>query len=53
MAKKSGRNTKSKIVSAAWKLFYDQGYDATTVKEIIFQIGHVERLVLSSLLFRR
>ena len=39
MAKKSGRNTKSKIVSAAWKLFYDQGYDATTVEEIIFESG--------------
>ena len=33
MAKKS--NTKSKIVSTAWKLFYEQGYDATTVDEII------------------
>ena len=39
LAKKSGRNTKSKIVSAAWKLFYDQGYDATTVEEIIFESG--------------
>lgn len=37
MAKKS--NTKSKIVSAAWKLFYEQGYDATTVDEIIRESG--------------
>ena len=37
MAKKS--NTKSKIVSAAWKLFYEQGYDATTVDEIIKESG--------------
>ncbi len=28
-------NTKSKIVKAAWKLFYEQGYDDTTVDEII------------------
>ncbi|MBE6761883.1 MAG: TetR/AcrR family transcriptional regulator [Ruminococcaceae bacterium] len=37
MAKKS--NTKSKIVSAAWKLFYEQGYDYTTVDEIIRESG--------------
>ena len=37
MAKKS--NTKSKIVSAAWKLFYEQGYDDTTVDEIIKESG--------------
>ena len=37
MAKKRG--TKSKIVSAAWKLFYEQGYDATTVDEIIRESG--------------
>lgn len=35
MSKKNTRNTKSKIVSAAWKLFYEQGYDATTVEDII------------------
>ena len=34
MSKKS-RNTKGKIVSAAWELFYKQGYDDTTVDEII------------------
>ena len=37
MAKKS--NTKSKIVSAAWRLFYEQGYDFTTVDEIIKESG--------------
>lgn len=37
MAKKS--NTKSKIVSAAWKLFYEQGYESTTVEEIIKESG--------------
>ena len=33
--KKNSRNTKGKIVSAAWKLFYQQGYDDTTVEEIV------------------
>lgn len=35
MAKKNNRNTKSKIIAAAWKLFYEQGYDDTTVEEIV------------------
>ncbi len=35
MAKKNLRNTKGKIVSAAWKLFYEQGYDNTTIEEIV------------------
>lgn len=35
MPKKKGRNTKNRIVSAAWTLFYKQGYDNTTVEEII------------------
>lgn len=35
MAKKNNRNTKGKIVSAAWQLFYDQGYDDTTIDEIV------------------
>lgn len=34
MSKKS-RNTKTKIVSAAWELFYRQGYDDTTVDDIV------------------
>lgn len=33
--KKKRSNTKAKIVSAAWKLFYEQGYDETTVDEIV------------------
>jgi AcrR family transcriptional regulator len=36
MAKKNGRNTKGRIVSAAWKLFYEQGYENTTVEDIVF-----------------
>ena len=39
MAKKTGRNTKGRIVAAAWKLFYQQGYDNTTVEEIIAESG--------------
>ncbi len=35
MARKNPKNTKGKIIAAAWSLFYDQGYDATTVDEII------------------
>lgn len=39
MAKKKTRNTKGKIISAAWKLFYDQGYENTTVDEIVEESG--------------
>ena len=35
MGKKASKQTKSKIVSAAWKLFYEQGYDETTVEDIL------------------
>ncbi|MGN0232786.1 MAG: TetR/AcrR family transcriptional regulator, partial [Muribaculaceae bacterium] len=37
MPKKTGRNTKGRIVAAAWKLFYEQGYDNTTVEDIVFE----------------
>ena len=37
MPKKAGRNTKGRIVAAAWKLFYEQGYDTTTVEDIVFE----------------
>ncbi|MBQ8094269.1 MAG: TetR/AcrR family transcriptional regulator [Clostridia bacterium] len=36
---KKTRNTRSKIVTAAWKLFDEQGYDNTTVEDIIFESG--------------
>lgn len=39
MKKKSSRNTKGKIVSAAWQLFYQQGYDDTTIDEIVEASG--------------
>ena len=37
MPKKNGRNTKGRIISAAWKLFYEQGYENTTVEDIVFE----------------
>ena len=39
MAEKPKRQTKSRIVSAAWRLFYEKGYDDTTVDEIIAEAG--------------
>ena len=39
MAKKNSRNTKGRIISAAWKLFYAQGYEGTTVEDIVFESG--------------
>lgn len=39
MKKKNSRNTKSKIVSAAWQLFYRQGYNDTTIEEIVEASG--------------
>ena len=39
MAKKNQKRTKSRIVSAAWKLFYEQGYEDTTIEEIIDESG--------------
>ena len=35
MYTKKAKSTKKKIVSAAWKLFYEQGYDNTTVDDIV------------------
>ena len=35
MGGKKTKTTKKKIVSAAWRLFYEQGYDNTTVDDIV------------------
>ena len=35
MPRKNARNTRSRIVSAAWELFYENGYDSTTVDDIV------------------
>ncbi len=39
MPRKTQRNTKGKIVSAAWRLFYEQGYENTTVEDILALSG--------------
>ena len=39
MARRTARNTRSKIVSAAWELFYEYGYDNTTVDDIVERSG--------------
>ncbi len=39
MSRKNERNTKGKIINAAWDLFYEQGYEFTTVEEIIEKSG--------------
>ena len=38
MPRKNTRNTKGRIISAAWKLFYEQGYEDTTVEDIVFEL---------------
>lgn len=42
MAKKTNRNTRGRIVNAAWRLFYEQGYENTTVEDII-ELSHTSR----------
>jgi len=37
MPRKNARNTKGRIISAAWKLFYEQGYEDTTIEDIVFE----------------
>ena len=39
MAKRDSRNTRGRIINAAWALFYEQGYEDTTIEEIIDQSG--------------
>lgn len=39
MPKKNSRNTRGRIIEAAWKLFYSYGYDDTTVDDIIKESG--------------
>ena len=39
MPKRSSRNTRSRIVAAAWELFYENGYDDTTVDDIVERSG--------------
>lgn len=39
MKSKTTQTTKKKIVSTAWRLFYEQGYDDTTVDDIVYESG--------------
>ena len=39
MPRKAQPSTRGKIVSAAWKLFYEQGYEHTTVEDILALSG--------------
>ena len=39
MSSRSSRNTRGRIIAAAWELFYERGYDDTTVEEIIERSG--------------
>ncbi len=39
MPRKDSRNTKMKIVNAAWELFYKNGFENTTVEDIVFESG--------------
>lgn len=51
MKKKNIRNTKGRIVSTAWKLFYEQGYEDTTVDDIIYESETSQGFILP--LFQR
>jgi len=37
MSRKNTKNTKGRIISAAWKLFYEQSYEETTVEDIVYE----------------
>ena len=39
MPRKNARNTKGRIIAAAWKLFYEQGYEDTTIEDIVFELS--------------
>ena len=39
MARRSAKLTRSRIVTAAWELFYENGYDETTVDDIVERSG--------------
>ena len=35
MPRKDSRNTRMKIINAAWELFYENGYENTTIEDIV------------------
>ena len=44
MPRKNNRNTRGRIIAAAWKLFYENGYEETTVEDILFESGTSQAL---------
>ena len=48
MPRKDSRNTKMKIVNAAWELFYRNGYENTTVEEIVDNVKKIAILDTSA-----
>lgn len=37
MPRKNSRNTKGRIIATAWKLFYEQGFEETTIEDIVYE----------------
>ena len=37
MPRKNSRNTKGRSIAAAWKLFYEQGFEETTIEDIVYE----------------
>ena len=37
MPRKNSRNTNGRIIAAAWKLFYEQGFEETTIEDIVYE----------------
>ncbi len=35
MPRKDSKNTRMKIINAAWELFYENGYESTTIEDIV------------------
>ena len=35
MPNKTGATTKARLAESAWKLFYEKGYDNTTIEDIL------------------
>ena len=39
MPNKTGATTKARLAESAWKLFYEKGYDNTTIEDIVDDSG--------------
>ena len=49
---KKKKSVKDRIVSAAWELFYEKGYDSTTVDDII-RLSDTSKIILLRILTER